>query len=60
MSKVLKEQEGATEMEERRVLKAESMARAKAVRDQSWNAEGAEQADGLERRAGVLGDARTR
>ena len=37
-------------MEERRVLKAESMARAKAVGDQSWNAEGAEQADGLERR----------
>lgn len=50
MSKVLKEQEGATEMEERKVLKAESMARAKAVRDQSWNAEGGEQADGLERR----------
>ena len=47
-------------MEERRVLKAESMARAKAVGDQSWNAEGAEQADGLERRAGVLGDTRTR
>ena len=44
MRRVLKE----PEKEERKVLKAESVARAKAVRDQSWNAEGAEQADGLE------------
>lgn len=43
MSRVLK----AQEVKERKVLKAESVARAKAVRDQSWNAEGAEQADGL-------------